>query len=121
MKKLPTILLLSILSPATFSQLRIMSFESKQHIGDSVRVDGITVFTEHKLKEKSTWVYFGSKPPLQHLTVIVPDADFDNFPGPLKTLFTNRISIVIGKIVLLQKHAVIIAHNFKSFAPAPGQ
>ncbi len=121
MKKLLLIILMCIVCPPLFSQLRIFSFEAKQHIGDSVRVDGITVFTEHNVKEKRTYVYFGGKPPSHHLAVIVPDADLHNFPDSIKKLFTNKISVVTGKLILLNKKPVIIAHSIKEFAPGPGQ
>jgi len=121
MKKLLLIVLLFLLCPAAFSQLKIFSFEAKQHFGDSVRVEGITVFTEYKANEKRTYIYFGKKAPQQDLAVIVADADLHNFPGPIKTLFTNKISVVTGRIILVNKKPAIIAHSFNEFAPGPGQ
>lgn len=121
MKKLLPIILLSQLPPAAFSQLRILSFEAKQHIGDSVKVDGITVLTEYKAREKTTYVYFGNQPPAQDLTVLIADADLHNFPDTIKKLFTNRISVVAGKIVKVNNKPVIIVHSFNEFAPGPGQ
>jgi hypothetical protein len=121
MRKPLLVIVLCMFCPISFSQLKIFSFEAKQHIGDSVRVDGITVFTEYKAKEKRTYVYFGRKAPQQDLAVIVPDADLHNFPHPIKILFTNKISVVIGKIVMVNKKPAIIAHSFNEFAPGPGQ
>ena len=121
MKRPLLFILLSMSCSTSFSQLRIFSFEVKQHIGDSVKVDGITVFTEYIAKEKRTYVYFGKRSPMQDLTVIVPDADLHNFPQPIKTLFTNKISVVTGKIIMVNKKPAIIAHSFNEFAPGPGQ
>ena len=121
MRRLLLSTILLALSPLAFSQLRIFSFEAKQHVGDSVRVDGITTFTEYKAKDKATYVYFGSKPPLHDLTVMVPDADLHNFPEPIKKLFTNKISVVIGKVVMIRNKPTIIVHSFNEFAPGPGQ
>ena len=121
MRKPLLVVLLCMVWPTVFSQLKILSFEANQHIGDSVRIDGITVFTEYKAKEKTTYVYFAKKPPFQDLAVLVRDADLHNFPAPIKQLFTNKISVVIGRIVLLNKKPAIIAHNMKEFTPGPGQ
>ncbi len=121
MKKLLLFILLFMFCPVAFSQLGILSFEAKLHIGDSVRVDGITVFTEHKTKEKTTYVYFSRKPPMQDLSVMIPDADLHNFPGSIKQLFTNKTSVVVGRLLLVNNKPAIIAHNFNQFAPGPGQ
>jgi len=121
MRRLFLAIILLALYPVAFSQLRIFSFEAKLHVGDSVRADGITSFTEYKAKDKATYVYFGNKPPLQDLTVMIADADLHNFPEPIKKLFTNKISVVIGKVVLIRNKPTIIVHSFNEFAPGPGQ
>ena len=121
MRKLLFVILLFILCPVAFSQLKILSFEAKQHIGDSVRIDGIIVFAEYKAREKTTYVYFSAKPPLQDLTVLIRDTDLHNFPDQIKKMFTNKTSVAVGKIVLLNNKPAIIAHSLNDFAPGPGQ
>jgi hypothetical protein len=114
------LLLFTAASPAT-AQLRIFSFEAKNHVGDTVQVDGITVSTERNAKEKLTYVYFGHKAPLQELTVLINDADLRNFPGAINKLFTQKFATVKGKVQLIKNRPTIIARNTDDFSPGPGQ
>ena len=121
MKKLFFFAIGYFIAVSSYSQLRIFSFEAKLHVGDTVQVDGITVFTQHDTKEKATYVYYGHKPPKQELTVMIPDADLRNFEGPINKLFNQKFATVIGKVVSIKKQPVIVAHNLKDFAPGPAQ
>lgn len=115
------IIILCFTAIPSFSQLRIFSFEAKQHIGDTVLVDGITVSVQHSDKEKATYVYYGKRPPNQDLTIMINDADLKNFSDPIHTLFTQRFATVIGKIILIKSQPVIVARSLKDFSPNPGQ
>lgn len=102
MKKILSFILAAFFSSITFSQTWTRPCEAAKHVGDSIIIIGFVTNVQRLAdrKETPTLVTIGDKNKIELLTLLIPDADRENFTHTPETAYLNEYVQVTGHVLL---------------------